>query len=141
MKSNINKLLEKYWEGETSSAEEEELRNLLSKAEGFEEEKSFFGDIKKFSQVKNEKIQLPRLGSGRYFWIKIAAVLLFFLIATTAIQRYQVSKAEEAYLAVMEAFTLINDNMQKGTSQLEAMEEFRFLNTSHDMFNLKELQK
>lgn len=140
MKNSINKLLDKYWEGETSLEEERELKSLLSGAEGFEEEKLFFGDLNAVSTMKTNKVQLPqKKQSGLQLWMKIAAVLILFLIATTAVYRYQERQTEkEAYMAVMEAFELINGNMQKGTSQLEAMEDFRHLNTSHELFNLKE---
>lgn len=143
MKNNINSLLDKYWEGETSLEEERELKTLLSRSEGFEEEKLFFGDLTAVSKLETNKIQLPqKKHSGMQFWMKIAAVLVLFLIATTAAYRYQERQAEkEAYLAVMEAFELIHGNMQKGTSQLEAMEDFKHLNTSHEIFNLKEEQQ
>ncbi len=142
MKGNIDRLLEKYWAGETSLAEERELKSLLSEADGFEEEKLFFGDLEVVSHLETDKIKLPL---KRYFGLlqllKIAAILLFFLIATTAVFRYQDNQAEkEAYLAVMQAFEMINGNMQKGTSQMEAMDDFRHLNKSHELFNLKDQQ-
>jgi hypothetical protein len=140
MNSKINKLLEKYWEGETSIEEEQELKSLLSKSEGFEEEKLFFGDLATVSNLTTDKINVPnRIISGWQYWSKLAALLILFLIATTAVYRYQERKAKrEAFLAVMEAFELINGNMQKGTSQLEVMEDFKHLNTSHEIFNLNE---
>ncbi len=143
MKNSIDKLLEKYWEGETSLVEEAELKSLLAKVEGYEEEKFFFGDLKLVSEIETKKVALP---GQKYFslqqWMKVAATLLIFLIATTAIYRYQENLAEkEAYMAVMQAFELINENMQKGTTQMGAMDDFRHLNKSHELFNLKEQQQ
>jgi hypothetical protein len=50
-----------------------------------------------------------------------------------------VKKAErEAFEQVMQAFNLIQTNMQKGTESLGAMEEMRHLNTTQEIFNIKE---
>jgi len=72
----------------------------------------------------------------------MAAVFALFMAVTAMVFQYQMyqERQEEAlaYAQVMEAFSLINQNMQKGTNQLEAMEEFRHLNTAHELFEQRQ---
>ena len=60
MKEKIEQLLEKYWEGETSLQEEQELKSLLSSQSDFEEEKAFFGSFESFKDEEPEKLVIPK---------------------------------------------------------------------------------
>ena len=141
MAERIEYLLDKYWAGESSLEEEKELKTLLKNSDLYSVEKEFFGDL---DQLKEEEPVLKNPSSGSFGsqWLKIAAVFALFLAMTAVVFQYQMyqERQEEAlaYAQVMEAFSLINHNMQKGTSQLEAMEEFRHLNTAHDLFEQRE---
>ncbi|WP_373494271.1 hypothetical protein [Aquiflexum sp.] len=138
MKDRIDILLEKYFEGHSSLEEEKELRDLLQKAEGFETEKQFFLGLKKISEVESYITALPKPSRNIYsFWVKIAATLLVFLIAGIAVFQFQEKqKGQEAYHQVMQAFALIQTNMHKGLNSMEAMEDFRHLNTTEELFEL-----
>jgi hypothetical protein len=142
MKDRLNILLEKYFEGESSLEEEKELRELLQHAEGYESEKQFFFGLKKISAVEPNRMVVPKVSRTLYsFWIKIAAGLLVFLVAGVAVFQYQEKKMErEAYYQVMQAFDLIQYNMQKGINSMEVMEDFRHLNTTKELFELNELK-
>ncbi|MCL6258623.1 hypothetical protein M3O96_05965 [Aquiflexum sp. TKW24L] len=143
MKNRLSALLEKYWEGETTLEEEREIKILLQKVEGFDAEKKFFLGVKMIStihptdfQIKNSK-KKPTI-----YWLKIAALFIIFFAVGSASYRYHEKKAErEAFEQVMHAFNLIQTNMQKGTESLSAMEELRHLNTTQEIFNLKELKQ
>lgn len=138
MKDRLNKLLERYFEGESSLEEEKELRELLQDADGYEAEKRFFLGIRIISSEEPNKEVLPKTSRNHYaFWVKIAAGFLVFLVAGIAVFQYQEKKREqEAYDQVMQAFALIHSNMQKGLTSMDAMEDFRHLNTTEDLFEL-----
>ncbi len=143
MEDRLERLLSKYWEGETSLDQEKEIKILLEQVEGFETEKKFFLGIKVISQVAPEVFEVKAKSKrSSNMWFKIAAALVVFLTVGGAIYRYQEQKAEkEAFLQVMQAFNMIQTNMQKGTESLNAMEEFKHLNATEEMFNINETKK
>lgn len=143
MESRLKKLLEKYWEGDTSLEEEKEIKNLLKQAEGFPLEKKFFLGIEGISFVQPKEFEISgRRKIPKIHWLSIAAVLIIFFTSGAAIYRYQVKKAErEAFEQVMQAFNLIQTNMQKGTESLNTLDELKHLNTTQEIFNLKEIKK
>ncbi|MBS9524330.1 hypothetical protein KI659_09910 [Litoribacter alkaliphilus] len=138
MEERIEHLLEKYWEGESSLEEEKELRNLLQQANGYEQEKAFFGELNLLQEEHTENLTYPAKKSSSWEWLKFAAVLVVFLSVTALVfqfQKYQERQEEAlAYAQVMEAFALINENMNKGTKKLDVMEEFRYLGTTRELF-------
>ena len=140
MKNRLATLLDKYWEGETSLEEEIELKNLLSLSVGYLEEKEFFLGTKAIAEKEPKPYSMPATHSPFFSkWLKIAAVLIFFLISTTVIYIMETKRAEkEAYDQVMQAFVLIQTNMQKGTESLELMGDFRHLGTTQEIFNIKD---
>jgi hypothetical protein len=123
MENRLNELLEKYWEGESTLEEEREIKDLLHKVGGFEQEKKFFLGIKKLSSKQPEEFEIKnREKRFSMPWLKIAALFIIFLAVGSAIYRYQEKKAErEAFEQVMQAFNMIQTNMQKGTESLAAM--------------------
>lgn len=140
MKNRLDILLEKYFEGESSLEEEKEIRDLLRNVEGYETEKDFFLGLEKISGVESHVEMLPKPSRNIYsFWVKIAAGLLVFLMAGIAVFQYQEKqKEQEAYQQVMQAFALIQSNMQKGINSMEALEDFRHLNTTEELFELNQ---
>lgn len=139
MKNRLDILLPRYWEGETSLEEEKEIRSLLLQSDGYEAEKSFFLGLDEIADLKAE-IQHPARAAKKWnsLWFQIAAGLLILLVSGISIRSYQQKQAEkEAYLQVMEALTLIQTNMQKGTENLQALEEFRHLNTTNELFDIE----
>lgn len=140
MNDRLNILLEKYFAGESSLEEEKEIRDLLQNVKGYETEKDFFLGLKKISELKsNVEVQLTPNRNLYSFWVKIAAGLLVFLMAGTAVFQYQEKqKEQEAYQQVMQAFALIQSNMQKGLNSMDAMEDFRHLNTTEELFELNQ---
>ena len=138
MRDRLKILIEKYFDGESSLEEEKELRELLQHAEGYEAEKRFFLGLSKISSAEPIGELLPKTGRNLYaFWVRIAAGFLVFLVAGVAAFQYQENKKErEAYEQVMQAFALIQSNMQKGLNSMDAMEDFRHLNTTEELFEL-----
>jgi len=140
MKNRIEELLERYWEGETNLGEERELRDLLAKAEGYEAEKSFFLGLSEISGIKEISLENQAIRSGNLlaFWWRIAAGFLVLMVAGISIYNLQRKQAErEAYEQVMQAFTLIQENMQKGTGNLEVLQDLQYLNTPNEIFDIE----
>jgi hypothetical protein len=143
MKDRISEILDRYWKGETTLKEEKELKYLLRKTGKYPELKEFFLGIETLGQVemgatitgKSRRIQ-------KGFILKIAAVFVGLLIAGGLfyIDYYQ-REQEKAYLQVMEAFALIQSNMERGTSELQIMSEFHHLNKTHELFNINQLNE
>ena len=143
MKNRLDSLLDKYWEGETSLEEEKEIKTLLQETEDYESEKRFFQGIKIFANQKPDEFALlEKSKKGFGLWLKIAAIFIIFLAVGAAIFRYQEKKAErEAFEQVMQAFNMIQTNMQKGTQSLGVMGEMKHLNTTQEIFNLNDIEK
>lgn len=141
MKNQLDKLFDKYWEGETSPEEEKILRDLLLQSEGYEAEKDFFLGLEEIAAIKENNLTLEKPIRKFSFsrWLSIAALFLVFLVAGVTIhQNLQKQAEEEAYEKVMNAFALINENMQKGTGSLELMQDFRHLNATQEIFEINE---
>lgn len=137
MKEKIVALLAKYYEGETSLAEEKELRKMLLKTEGFEEEKQFFLGLEVMKAMEPAARPHPRVGRAIPLWLKIAAIMTVFLSLTWLFVDRQLKKEEAlAYAQVMEAFDMIQENMEKGTTSLKAIQEMKHLNTANEIFNI-----
>jgi hypothetical protein len=140
MKNRIEELLDKYWEGESSLSEEKELRELLHSSKGYDIEKSFFLGVSKLKLEESKRIQMP-VKEGPEFagWMKIAAAFLVLLVSGWVVFDYQKKQQEkEAFEQVMQAFSLIQVNMEKGTKSLQVMEEFRYLGVTEELFNVQE---
>lgn len=77
----IEKLVTKYFEGETSIAEEKELKNYFSSsdvAQHLEQYKSVFGYFSKEKEQKFSK-KLPLKSNARVMWLSIAATTVLSL--------------------------------------------------------------
>lgn len=139
MKENrLDILFGKYWAGKTSLEEESEIRKLLDESGDLQKEKQFFRGLKELKDLKAEPIKLNN------YWkqfLPYAAVFLFVLVSGwLALSTYQSKQEQQAYIEVMQAFDLIQENMQKGTSQIQVMGKFRHLNTTHELFNIEEIK-
>ncbi|PSL04398.1 hypothetical protein [Cecembia rubra] len=140
MRNRIEELLKRYWEGETSLGEERELRDLLAKSDGYDAEKSFFLGISDFSAMMEISLENPSKKSKGLvsFWGRIAAGIVVFLIAGISIYTQHRNRAEkEAYEQVLQAFVLIQENMQKGTGNLEVLQDLQYLNTPNELFDIE----
>lgn len=140
MEKRIKELLEKYWEAETSLAEEKELKELLGKTAGFTEEKALFQGLVQL-QAMEPSLELPKKSKVRKLtlaWLNWAASILVVLSSVWVWQRTEQHKAqEEAYQEVMMAFALIQKNLKKGQSQMQPMNDLKYLNTTKQLFEEK----
>ena len=140
MNTKIDELLSKYWDGETSLEEEKELKTLLLDADGFEQEKTYFGILQEYKRVNPEKLPFPLSGKSiRSFqirWIGWAASLILLISSVWIWRDYEQKKEQElAYQEVMEALALIQTNLAKGQSQMQPLNDLKYLNTTQQLFS------
>lgn len=136
MNTRIDELLEKYWAAETSLVEEQELKVLLSESGEYAAERELFLGLSELA-LEEPKLKMPtktvEIRSRR--WMAWAASISLLIGTAWGYQVYEQKQAEEqAYLEVMQAFALINTNLSKGQEQLQVMNEFRYLNTTTEIF-------
>ena len=132
----IDELLEKYWEAETSLVEEQELKHLLQSAEGYTEEKTLFIGISKLSSeepnLKMPTKTVPIKSRNWMSWAASVAILVGSIWGWTVYEQKQAE--EEAYMEVMQAFALIQNNLSKGQEEMGVMNEMKYLNTTNQLF-------
>ena len=137
MKERIESLLEKYWEGETSLAEEQELKSLLKSQSDFEEEKGFFGLMESYGQENPKNLIMPKAKVRKINsqWLSWAASVAIFTASFVGWRVYEKNQEErQAYEEVMQAFALIQTNLAKGQEQMQVMNDMKYLNTTNQMF-------
>lgn len=124
---NLEKLLEKYLDAETSIAEENKLKTYFSGedvAPHLEEYREMFGY---FSASKNEKftktIQL-KSQNWNWKWLSVAASAVLLVSVYTGYQKNQQDKAEKIYKETQMAFNILSANLNKGTAAIKELQEF-----------------
>ena len=132
-------LLEKYFQGETSIAEENELRNYFSSsnvAQHLEQYKPIFGY---FSLAKGHQFtpEIPLQTKKRNVaWISIAASVVVLLgIGTYTYYSADVvnknqdlgtyNDPEEAFRATQKALSLLSDNVNVGIESVQYIQEYQ----------------
>lgn len=141
--NKIEKLLDYYFEGATSSAEENELRNYFSStnvAPHLEQYKPLFDY---FSDAKEQQFQkeIPQLPESRdekrsLAWLSIAAsvvVLLgigtyFYWNTTNSIQQQDLGTYDDpeiAFLETQKALTLLSNHVNVGIESVHYIEEYQ----------------
>ena len=140
--NKIEDLLEKYFQGETTIAEEKELKAYFSSpnvAQHLEQYKPMFGY---FSQVKEQKStqEIPLKAKKRNVaWLSIAAsvvVLLgigtYFFVseknATPAVAQSELGTyddPEEALAATQKALALLSNNVNVGIESVQYIQEYQ----------------
>ncbi|TDQ17390.1 hypothetical protein DFQ04_2043 [Algoriphagus boseongensis] len=139
MRERIEELLQKYWAGESSLAEEKELKESLAQVEGFETEKSFFGVLKDFKAQMPEKLKTPggkpKSKTIRLQWLSWAASLALIISSVWVWRDYEEKKEQEqAYQEVMEALAMIQTNLAKGQEQMKPLNDLKYLKTTNQLF-------
>lgn len=142
--NKIEDILEKYFQGETSIAEEKELKDYFSSpnvAQHLEQYKPMFGY---FSQVKEQKstqeIPLPKSRDKKrnVAWLSIAASVVVLLgigtyfyvseknaaptVAQTELGTYD--NPEEALAATQKALALLSNKVNVGIGSVQYIKEY-----------------
>ena len=125
--ANIEKLLEKYLNAETSISEEKELKNYFlgnEVAPHLEEYKNLFGY---FSTSKNERftktIQL-KSKKKNWKWLSVAASIVLLISVYTGYHKNQEKKAEKVIAETQMALGMLSANLNKGTIAVAQLQKF-----------------
>ncbi|HEX9980669.1 MAG TPA: hypothetical protein VGB50_08920 [Flavobacterium sp.] len=131
----IEKLLDKYFEGETSIAEENELRSYFSSTDVAQHLEQYSPMFCYFTQSRQEKParQIPLQSNKRNVaWLSVAAsVVVMFGIGTFAYfhnhQQQDLGTYDDPEVALREtqkALSLLSGNVNKGMESVRYMQEF-----------------
>ena len=121
--ANIEKLLEKYLNAETTISEENQLKNYFANdqvAPHLQEYQALFGY---FSASKKERFTKPiRLKTQKmnWKWLSVAASVVLLVSVYTGYQNNQKRQAEMAY----DAIALLSSSLNKGTVAIAQLQEF-----------------
>ena len=125
----IEKLLDRYFEGNTSLEEERVLKEYFSGEEvsgHLHEYKEMFNYFSNSSLESSERSIDLRKRTIPLQWLSVAAMLVFFL-GIYSVYRQNEAQREEARLAYAEtqkALDLISRNLNKGTGAIAQLETF-----------------
>ena len=133
--ANIEKLLEKYLNAETTIAEEKTLKNYFSNenvAPHLEEYQTLFGY---FSTSKNERYtKTIQLNSQKksWKWLSVAASVILLVSVYSGYENIQQRKAEKVYAETIGAFEILSANLNKGNVAIAQLQ--RFDDTTNKIF-------
>ena len=121
----IELLIEKYLNGDTTLQEEALLKNYFTSdnvASNLQVYQSMFEYFTvKNSETSNSLVPLQKPAS-KYYWISGIAASIALLIGFLAIQNYQEQKqAEKAFADTKMAFELIGKQLNKGNQAIEKL--------------------
>lgn len=132
--NNIEKLLDKYFDGETSLQEENTLKTYFAKSNVPEHLQQYQAMFAYFAQNKKEtapeNIQVKSKKTTWFgSWAAKAAVVLLLLAIGYSIYPKRVSDAEKkeaqiAFLETQKALKLISQNLNKGNYAVNYLNEF-----------------
>jgi len=131
----IEKLLEKYFEADTTASEEAILRDYFSQDTVAEHLKQYASMFQFFSKEKEERftkaVLKPATGASRkvwYSWVSAAAIVLLlvgvYFNTSTSSDSLEDEYTQEEIAAAQEALSLLSINFNKGAEQIVYLEEF-----------------
>ena len=132
--NNIEKLLDKYFDGETSIHEENTLKEYFSKAtvpehlQHYQAMFAYFAQNKKETAPQNIQVK-PKKKTWLVSWTAKAAVVLLLLAIGYTLYPKGISDAEKkeaqmAFLETQKALNLISQNLNKGNYAVTYLNEF-----------------
>ncbi|PLX04201.1 MAG: hypothetical protein C0595_04325 [Marinilabiliales bacterium] len=136
MESQINKLREKYWRGETSVEEEKDLKVLLNKQKEESPEKIFFKELEERKQEQGKiEFTYPK-NRNAFIWrvSSIAAtivIMIAFAIGYNNYEKpdpYEITNPQQAYEVSLQALRLVSSELNKGkaySSRIEKINEVK----------------
>ena len=125
--NNIDKLLQKYLDAETTIAEENELKSYFTSgnvAPHLEEYQALFGY---FSISKSEKLTKPiqlKTKKRNWRWLSVAASIVLLISVYTGYQNNQQRKAEKIYNETYLALGMLSENLNKGNNAIAKLQYF-----------------
>lgn len=124
---NIEKLLEKYFEATTTTAEEKELKDYFTKGEVAPHLEQYAPMFSYFSEAKEERFtRQVSLKTRRYIyqWISVAAAVVIAFGVFLGRDYQEQKEAEFAYQETRKALSLLAENLDRGTQKVAYLNEF-----------------
>lgn len=139
MDLRIEKLNEKYWAGETSLAEEKELKAYFKKNPSLAKDGRYFADLNKQQQV-NPAHSFSHPGRRRtQTWMSMAAAILilitvgFFVFQNENKQdQFAVQDPQEAFEITKASLMMISEGLNKGKTYSQ---ELNKINEAKEIIN------
>ena len=125
--ANIEKLLEKYENAETSIAEENELKNYFlnnNVPEHLQEYQLLFGYFSANKQERYTKTIQLNSQKRNWKWLSVAASIVLLVSVYAGYQNNQQNKAERIYNDTQMALGMLSQNLNKGTVAITQLHHF-----------------
>jgi len=126
--NSIEKLLEKYDNGETTLKEEKQLKAYFAKDDVAPHLESYKVMFQYFNETKQEQyskdVPLKTKTYTLYKWISVAAAVVLMFAVYTQVQGPSETEKQEALLAynqTMEALNLVSSKFNQGATSLNAL--------------------
>ncbi len=123
----IEQLIEKYFEADTTVAEEKQLKEYFEKEEVAPHLKQYAPMFTYFSQAKDERFtkQVPLKPRVTYYkWISIAAVAVMVFGIYFGKEYQEQQEAQYAYNQTRMALGMLAENFDRGTEKMVYLKEF-----------------
>lgn len=131
---NIEKLLEKYFESETTVAEEKQLKAYFSSQDVAPHLEQYKGLFNYFAKAKEEQldrsIPLKPKKKSVLKWFNVAAVVLF--ASYFGYNQYMDYKRQQLFEETKEALFFVSQNLNNGTKNLVHINEIE--NSKNQIF-------
>jgi len=121
MESQIEKLKEKYWKGETTLSEEKELKAYFSKNISSLPEPTYFRKLKLLSDnVSNDRFDNPGKNLKKSWWLAAASITIGIMVALAVFRDaqqydpYLVDDPQEAYEITKRALMMVSVSINDG---------------------------
>ena len=141
----IENLIEKYFEGETSSAEEKELKDYFSSsdvAQHLEQYKPLFGFFTTAKEQKSQQVIPLQSKKRNVAWLSIAAsVVILLVVGTFNYVNYNkpsedlgsYDDPEVAFRETQKALALLSGHVNTGIESVQLIQEYD--NSKEKIFN------
>lgn len=131
MDSQTEKLIAKYWRGETSVAEEKLIREYFKKHPDQSAESQYFGKVNALQYVHpDEKFEHPGK-SRRLAWLSVAAAILillmsipFFFNNSEPSDQFAVEDPREAFEITRASLLMVSNGLNKGKTVSNELVKF-----------------
>jgi len=125
--ANIEKLVEKYLNAETSLQEEQTLKhyftngNVLPHLEEYSYLFNYFKANKQEKFTQTIKLDTKKSKKRNFKWLSVAASFALLVSVFIGHQEYQERQQRKQYNQVVKAFKLLSANLKKGDKAFESL--------------------
>ena len=125
--ANIEKLVEKYENAETSLQEETTLRNYFTGGnvaphlQEYEYMFNYFATTKDETYTKTIQLEPKKSKKRNFKWLSVAASIMLLFSVFIGRQEYQKYQAEQKFQQVKKALGMLSSNLKKGENAVATL--------------------